>query len=114
MGQKKQYQTRLDPDVADRVDQYAADNDLTKSEAIRRLVREGIEASGGPTREEIVDDLAEIQSTIEGVRRELDDTGDDIQRAAQVGTVISLVVIAVVAFVGVLLISGISGTLPVW
>ena len=109
MSRKKQFQTRLDPDVADRVEQYADENDLSNSEAVRRLVRQGIEASGGPTREEIAADLEEVRSAVRGVRRELD-TDDDpdgqLQRAGQVGTVVSVVVTAVLTGLTVLVVGG--------
>lgn len=47
-GQKRvvkpeNYQTRLDPDVADRVDEYVEENDVTTSEGVRRLVRAGLD-----------------------------------------------------------------------
>jgi antitoxin component of RelBE/YafQ-DinJ toxin-antitoxin module len=109
MSRKKQFQTRLDPDVADRVEQYADENDLSNSEAVRRLVRQGIEASGGPTRDEIAADLKEVRSAVRGVRRELD-TDDDpdgqLQRAGQVGTVVSVVVTAVLTGLTVLVVGG--------
>ena len=41
---RERYQTRLDEDVAREVDAYVARNDLTQSEAVRRLVREGLES----------------------------------------------------------------------
>jgi len=110
MSRKRQFQTRLDPDVADRVEQYAEDNDLSNSEAVRRLVREGIEASAGPTREEIATDLEEVRAAVRGVRRGLDtdddsdrDGGGQRQRASQVGTIIMVVATAVLTGLTVLL-----------
>jgi hypothetical protein len=108
MSRKQQFQTRLDPDVADRVEQYADENDLSNSEAVRRLVREGIEASAGPTREEIAADLEEVRSAVRGVRRELDtdddrDGGGQLHRASQVGTIITVVAAAVLIGLTVLL-----------
>jgi hypothetical protein len=41
---RERYQTRLDEDVAREVDAYVARNDLTQSEGVRRLVREGLES----------------------------------------------------------------------
>ena len=41
---RERYQTRLDEDVARQVDAYVARNDLTQSEGVRRLVREGLES----------------------------------------------------------------------
>ena len=41
---RERHQTRLDEDVAREVDAYVARNDLTQSEGVRRLVREGLES----------------------------------------------------------------------
>ena len=38
------YQTRLHQDNADRVDQYVEEHDVSQSEAVRRLIREGLDA----------------------------------------------------------------------
>lgn len=53
MGKTK-YQTRLDPDDAERVDEYVAEHDLSESEAVRRLVRAGLEAEA----DDEADDMA--------------------------------------------------------
>lgn len=58
MARKKQYQTRLDPDNAEDVDRYADDRDVTKAEALRRLIRTGLEA-------ETTDETAEEQAETE-------------------------------------------------
>lgn len=107
MSRKQQFQTRLDPDVADRVEQYADENDLSNSEAVRRLVRQGIEASGGPTREEIAADLEEVRAAVRGVRREIDtdDDAGEVHRAGQVGTIITVVATAVLTGLTVLLLA---------
>jgi len=77
MSQKKQFQTRLDPDIAERVEDYADENDVSHSEAVRRIVRAGLEAADGPTRDEIAADLEEIRSEIRGVRGEIEDDDHD-------------------------------------
>jgi hypothetical protein len=41
---RERYQTRLDEDVAREVDSYVARNDISQSEGMRRLVREGLES----------------------------------------------------------------------
>jgi hypothetical protein len=98
---KKQYQTRLESDTADRVDEYRDENEMTDAEAVRRLVRAGLEAQDHPTRQEIADKL-------DRVRAEMPD-GDDRaneaewHRAAQTGTVISIAVITLLAIVGMLI-----------
>ena len=40
---KRQYQTRLPDDTADQVDEYADRRNINRSEAVRRLVTEGVE-----------------------------------------------------------------------
>jgi hypothetical protein len=41
---KEPYQTRLDPDDARAVDDFAEDRGVTDAEALRRLVKDGLEA----------------------------------------------------------------------
>ena len=106
---KKQYQTRLDSDMAEAVEEYQDEHNLTDAEAVRRLVAAGLEQQNQPTREEIAADLEEIQSAVRGVRREITDDDSDRdgggqrQRAGQVGTVITAVVTGVLAAVVVLI-----------
>jgi hypothetical protein len=105
---KEQYQTRLDSDMAEAVEAYQDEHNLTDAEAVRRLVAAGLEHQSQPTREEIAADLEEIQSSIRGVRREID-TDDDrggggqLERAGQVGTVIAAVTTGVLAAVVVVI-----------
>jgi hypothetical protein len=65
MAERQRYQTRLSPDRGDRVDDYAAENDLTQSEAVRRLIVAGLDATEQPTTEEIAADLRELRHEIE-------------------------------------------------
>jgi hypothetical protein len=44
MPRKERYQTRLDPDDAAAVDEFAEEREIGESEAVRRLIRAGIEA----------------------------------------------------------------------
>jgi|APHM01.1.fsa_nt_gi hypothetical protein len=39
---KRQFNTRLDPDNADRVEAFADERDVTNAEATRRLIRQGL------------------------------------------------------------------------
>jgi len=94
---KKQYQTRLESDTADRVDEYRDENEMTDAEAIRRLVNAGLEVQNHPTRQEIADKL-------EQVRAEMPDGGDrpdkmEVQRAGQSGTLIMIALLAALSFV---------------
>jgi len=44
MARKERYQTRLDPDDAAAVDEFAEQREIGEAEAVRRLIRAGIEA----------------------------------------------------------------------
>jgi cell division protein FtsX len=85
---KPRYQTRLPADDAERVDEYVEANDVSQAEGVRRLIRAGLEAESQ------------------------DDDRGEIQRAAQVATVVSTVLVAIFALVGVLILS-VTGVLPV-
>jgi len=45
MGRER-LQTRDDPDTIEQVEQYAADKDISQSEAVRRLIRTGLVEAG--------------------------------------------------------------------
>lgn len=57
---RPRYQTRLDADHAERVDDYATEHDISQSEAVRRLIVAGLDAETQPTIEDIREDLQEI------------------------------------------------------
>lgn len=40
------YQTRLQPPYSEMVDEYSEDNDIGQSEAVRRLIKRGLQAEG--------------------------------------------------------------------
>ena len=86
---KPRYHTRPPADDAERVDEYVEAKGVSQAEGVRRLIRAGLEA-------ESQDD---------------DDRGE-VQRAAQVATVVSTVLVAIFALVGVLILS-VTGVLPV-
>lgn len=44
---REQLQARCDPDTVEAVKEYQDEKDITKSEAVRRLIRTGLEAKGG-------------------------------------------------------------------
>ncbi|CCC41965.1 hypothetical protein [Haloquadratum walsbyi] len=68
---RERYQTRLDEDIARDVDAYVARNDISQSEGMRRLVREGLESVNGDDvtdkiesdHEQILTQLNEIQES---------------------------------------------------
>lgn len=77
MARKKQFQTRLDPDAADAVESLADEQDISDSEALRRLVRAGLRAGTGPSRTEIAADLDEIREEIRSFRAAVVDDDDE-------------------------------------
>lgn len=46
---RERIQTRDDPDVKEAVEEYAEEKDITEAEAVRRLVRTGLDAKGYDT-----------------------------------------------------------------
>ena len=70
---REKYQTRLPDDTAKRVDAYNAEHGITQAEGVRRLIQAGLEAEA--------DD---------------EDTDDGLERAAQSGTFILLVILGVI------------------
>jgi hypothetical protein len=108
---KKQYQTRLDSDMAEAVEAYQDEHNLTDAEAVRRLVAAGLEHESQPTREDLRDDLNQVRAAVRGVRREIDtderaEDGDgeraegQLQRAGLApGAVLMALLLGVVGFV---------------
>ena len=78
---REKYQTRLPDDTAKRVDVYNAEHGISHAEGVRRLIQAGLEA-------EAEDDDAEAED---------DDADDGLERAAQSGTIIAVVIIGVIA-----------------
>jgi len=113
---KEQFQTRLDSDMAERVEEYRDEHELTSAEAVRRLVAAGIEDESEPTREQIAADLElinesvdEIAADLDNLRDELDESDDEefedmavannvLREARQTGTLPSILIIGMLAF----------------
>jgi antitoxin component of RelBE/YafQ-DinJ toxin-antitoxin module len=76
---KKQFQTRLDEDVAAEVEAYQEKHNLTSAEAVRRLVATGIEREAEPTREEIAADLDRINESVDDVHDDLDALRQEVE-----------------------------------
>jgi hypothetical protein len=53
---KERVQTRADPDVKTRIEEYADDREIGQAEAVRRLIDEGLDAKGYPVDPEVVAD----------------------------------------------------------
>jgi len=79
MASKIQFQTRLDPDDAEAVEDYADQHEVTKAEAVRRLVRAGIDAEQHDSLDpdEIRADLRELREAVE------DDQDDETSGAGE-------------------------------
>jgi predicted phage tail protein len=80
MGRKDRYQTRLDADHAERVDQYRDDHDLTQAEAVRRLILTGLDVEEGNATvpaDEIRRDLDELRDELADNHDDEDDDRDD-------------------------------------
>jgi len=67
MARREKYQTRLDPDDARAVDTFQAQYDLSKAEAVRRLIKAGLEAENDDTDhdlEQLHEDLERLEDEI--------------------------------------------------
>jgi hypothetical protein len=73
---REQLQARCDPDTIDEVQQLADEKGISKSEAVRRLIREGIEAKADEA-----------------------DAEPETRRAGQTGTLLMILVVALLTFV---------------
>jgi hypothetical protein len=73
---REQLQARCDPDTVDDVKAYQEAKGITKSEAVRRLIREGLEAKADEA-----------------------DAEPETRRAGQTGTILMILVVALLTFV---------------
>jgi hypothetical protein len=73
---REQLQARCDPDTIDEVQQLADEKGISKSEAVRRLIREGIEAKADEA-----------------------DAEPETRRAGQTATLLMVLVVALLTFV---------------
>jgi len=84
---KVQRSFRLPPDVAEAVDSYAEEHGITKSEAYRRVIKQGIEVQQSDVTviqgtEQTVPDggqLEETQNQVEEVSENLDSLSEQLQ-----------------------------------
>jgi len=74
---REQLQARCDPDTVDDVKAYQEAKGISKSEAVRRLIRTGIEAKAD----------------------EADDDEPETRRAGQTATLLMILVVALLTFV---------------
>lgn len=75
------FQTRLPADDAERVEKYRSSNEISQAEAVRRLIRAGLDA--------------EFK----------DGDGGQLERAAQKGTILTAILLTQVATITVLILS---------
>ena len=66
---REKYQTRLAADMAEKVDEYKDELDISQAEAIRRLIEAGLEAEASA------------------------ETGGETERAAQRGTIYFIIIV---------------------
>ena len=119
---KEQFQTRLDSDMAERVEKYRDEHELTSAEAVRRLVAAGIKDESEPTREQIAADLELINESVDEIAADLDNLRDELvesendedevqdegplRKAGQTAVLISILVIGLLSLLLQLIIFG--------
>jgi hypothetical protein len=99
--------------MAEAVEAYQDEHNLTDAEAVRRLVAAGLEHESQPTREEIATELEEVAAAVRGVRREIDTDDDNeiVTRRAEgmgLGCMIGVVVAVVATTLFVLEVTGVA------
>ena len=105
---KEQFQTRLDSDMAERVEKYRDEHELTSAEAVRRLVAAGIEDESEPTREQIAADLDNLRDELVESENDEDEVQDEgpLRKAGQTAVLISILVIGLLSLLLQLIIFG--------
>jgi hypothetical protein len=90
---RKRYQTRLDEDVAEKVDEYQEEVETSKAGAVRELIKLGIEAAeAGETLEDDEDEIRTRLEKIEDLLRQQDadeDTNESEYRIQQAQALIA-------------------------
>jgi F0F1-type ATP synthase assembly protein I len=90
---RKRYQTRLDEDVAEKVDEYQEEVETSKAGAVRELIKLGIEAAeAGETLEDDEDEIRTRLEKIEDLIRQQDadeDTNESEYRIQQAQALIA-------------------------
>ena len=90
---RKRYQTRLDEDVAEKVDEYQEEVETSKAGAVRELIKLGIEAAEeGETLEDDEDEIRTRLEKIEDLLRQQDadeDTNESEYRIQQAQALIA-------------------------
>lgn len=95
---RKQLQARFDPDVVDAVEQYGDEHDVSRSEAMRRMLRAGLSQNGyevavADGMGTATDDLTERLDTIEQRQAERHAELQSFRRSHDIG------LLAVLAYV---------------
>jgi hypothetical protein len=97
------FQTRLPDDFADRVHEYKDERHMTKSEAMRALIRAGLEAA-----EDDQDDQGDVDEA-EDAERDRTDRLTALARLAEKAAVLTVVFSFLSLFVPLLAVAGIVG-----
>ena len=105
---KVQRSFRLPPDVAEAVDQYAENNEITKSEAYRRVIKQGIEVQQSDvtviqgTEQALPDggQLEKTQSQVQEVSKDIDSLNRQLNNSI-------LVLVVGILWIGIELTAGI-------
>ena len=95
---REKVQTRCDADTVDSIEQYADDRDISQSEAVRRLLRLGLDAEGYDSPVSLGADHVERLAEREGYA-----TANVNQTARQIGTILLLLAVLVLALTWVIL-----------
>lgn len=95
---RERVQTRCDADTVDSIEQYADDREISQSEAVRRLLRLGLDAEGYDSPASLGGDNVERLAEREGYV-----TANVNETARQVGTILVLLALLVLALTWVIL-----------
>jgi len=72
MPRREKYQTRLDSDDARAVESYQAEHDISQSEAVRRLIKDGLEAQDTDhDLDELREDIADLEDELVSRRSDM-------------------------------------------
>jgi len=72
MPRREKYQTRLDSDDARAVESYQAEHDISQSEAVRRLIKDGLDAQDADDDlDELREDIADLEDQLVSRRSDM-------------------------------------------
>lgn len=85
MGEREQFQTRLDEATAEQVERFMEERDLTRSAALRLLVEEGLAKVSGDavSTVELAERLDEVESEVSLVNRNVTAVYNQLQELSE-------------------------------